>query len=78
MSHAARQSLFPGNLPGASDPAYLAATTEVTLSDAIKAKAEELNYDPVTIYHWLRNHIQWQPAWGAMQTADLTLSTQGV
>ncbi|HEY5604472.1 MAG TPA: transglutaminase-like domain-containing protein [Gammaproteobacteria bacterium] len=65
-----------GNLPGASDPAYLAATTEVTLSDAITAKAAELNHDPVTIYHWVRNHIQWQPAWGAMQTADLTLSAQ--
>jgi hypothetical protein len=65
-----------GNLPGASDPAYLAATTEVTLSDAIKTKAQELNYDPVKIYHWVRNHIQWQPAWGAMQTADLTLSAQ--
>lgn len=29
-------------LPGASDPAYLAATTEVVLTDAIRAKAAEL------------------------------------
>ena len=61
-------------LAGANDPAYLAATPEVTLSQAIKDKAAALNYDPVTIYHWVRNTIEWQPAWGAMQSADLTLS----
>jgi len=63
-------------LPGASDPAYLAATPEVTLSQAIKDQAQSLNYDPVTIYHWVRNNIEWQPAWGAMQNADLTLSAK--
>jgi len=63
-------------LPGASDPAYLAATPEVTLSQAIKDQAQALNYDPVTIYHWVRNNIEWQPAWGAMQNADLTLSAK--
>jgi hypothetical protein len=36
-------------LPGASDPAYLAATTEVVLTDAIQAKAQELVPDPVKI-----------------------------
>ncbi|MCI0507638.1 MAG: hypothetical protein L0Z73_16220 [Gammaproteobacteria bacterium] len=51
------------NLPDASDPACLAATTEVTLSEAIQAKAQELNHDPVKIYHWVHNNVQWQPAW---------------
>ncbi len=63
-------------LPGASDPAYLAATDEITLSDAIATKAAELNHDPVAIYHWVLNNTQWQPAWGAMQDADLTLAAQ--
>ncbi len=63
-------------LAGANDPAYLAATTEVTLSDAIRAQAEALDHDPVNIYHWVRNHIAWQPTWGAVQDADLTLSSQ--
>lgn len=63
-------------LPGASDPAYLAATTEVTLSPAIQAKAAELHNNPVEIYNWVRNNVQWQPTWGAVQDADLTLSAQ--
>ena len=63
-------------LPGANDPAYLAATTEVTLSPAIQAQAAALNYNPVQIYNWVRNNVQWQPTWGAVQDADLTLSAQ--
>ena len=63
-------------LPGANDPAYLAATTEVTLTPAIKAQAAALNYNPVQIYNWVRNNVQWQPTWGAVQDADLTLSAQ--
>ncbi|HEV2331618.1 MAG TPA: transglutaminase-like domain-containing protein [Gammaproteobacteria bacterium] len=63
-------------LPGANNPAYLAATTEVTLSPAIQAQAAALNYNPVQIYNWVRNNIQWQPTWGAVQDADLTLSSR--
>ena len=63
-------------LPGASDPAYLAATTEVTLSPAIQAQAAALHNNPVEIYNWVRNNVQWQPTWGAVQDADLTLSAQ--
>ncbi len=63
-------------LPGASDPAYLAATTEVTLSEAITAKAAELHHDPIQIHNWVRNHIEWLPSWGAYQSADLTLSSR--
>lgn len=64
------------HMPSAQDPAYLAATTEVTLSPAIKAKAAALNYNPVEIYNWVRNNVVWQPTWGAVQDADLTLSAQ--
>lgn len=63
-------------LPGASDPAYLAATTEVTLTDAIKAKALELGHDPVKIYQWVRNNVEWLPTWGATQDADVTLGSK--
>ncbi len=62
-------------LVGANDPAYLAATAEITLSQAIKDKAAELTYDPVKIYQWVRNNIEWLPTWGAYQSADLTLSS---
>jgi hypothetical protein len=60
-------------LAGANDPAYLAATTEVTLTPAIEAKAAELEHNPVKIYQWVRNSIEWVPSWGSIQGADLTL-----
>lgn len=63
-------------LAEAGNPAYLAETTEIVLTQAIKDKAAELNHDPVKIYHWVRNHIEWQPTWGAIQNAELTLSAQ--
>lgn len=63
-------------LPGADDPAYLAETIEAQLSPKIRAKAESLGYDPVMIYHWVRNHVEWLPTWGAVQDADLTLSAR--
>ena len=63
-------------LAEASNPAYLAESDEIVLTQAIKDKAAELHYDPVKIYHWVRNHIEWQPIWGAIQNADLTLSAQ--
>ncbi|MBI3546323.1 MAG: hypothetical protein HY081_06980 [Gammaproteobacteria bacterium] len=63
-------------LAGASDPAYLAATTEVVLTDAIRAKAAELEHNPVKIYNWVRNNVEWLPTWGATQDADVTLGSQ--
>jgi hypothetical protein len=63
-------------LTGATNPAYLAESDEIKLTPAIRAKAAELNHDPVKIYHWVRNNIVWQPTWGGIQAADLTLSAQ--
>ena len=63
-------------LTGANNPAYLAESDEVKLTQAIKDKAAALNHDPVKIYHWVRNNIIWLPSWGGIQSADLTLSAQ--
>ncbi len=63
-------------LPGTSDPAYLAATAEVTLTPAIQAKAAELGHNPVKIYNWVRNNVEWLPTWGATQDADVTLGSK--
>lgn len=63
-------------LPGAADPAYLSSSAEIVLTDAIKAKARELDYSPVKINQWVRNNVEWTPTWGAFQNADLTLSTR--
>ena len=62
--------------PSAQNPAYLAATTEVTLTPDVVAEASALNGNPVAIYNWVRNNVQWQPTWGAIQTASQTLSSQ--
>lgn len=63
-------------LAGASDPAYLAETDEVILTQRIKDQALALNYDPVKIYHWVRNNVEWQSTWGAIQDAELTLDAR--
>ena len=67
--------IFDG-LPGANNPAYLEATTEILLTDAIKAKATELNHNPVKIYQWVKNNVEWLPTWGAQQDADVTLGSR--
>jgi len=63
-------------LAGASNPAYLEETPEVRITDAIEAKAAELDHDPVAIHAWVRNNVAWIPSWGATQSADHTLSSQ--
>lgn len=74
-SVAERAAFDVGQLPGASDPAYLAATDEVRLSPAVVAKAAELGDDPLRIYDWVRNQVAWTPTWGAKQTSDVTLGS---
>jgi len=64
------------DLEGANDPLYLAETDEVQLTQSIKNKAAELDYDTVKIYHWVRNNIEWLPSWGAIQDAELTLEAK--
>ncbi len=63
-------------LPGADNPAFLSATPEVVLSDAIKAKAAELNHDPVKIFNWVHDNTEWLPTWGAIQNSDMVLQSQ--
>ena len=64
------------NLPGASNPAYLAETDEIKLTQTIRDQAQALNYDPLQIYQWVRNNIEWQPTWGSVQNSELTLSAK--
>ena len=76
VQYASHGGFTYGNLAGASNPAYLTETDEVKLTDAIKAKALELNHDPVKIYNWVHNNIEWIPSWGAMQDSDITLGSK--
>ena len=53
--------------------ADLAETDEVQLTPEIRAKAKELGNNPVNIYNWVRNNIEWVPTAGAIQSAQDTL-----
>ena len=75
-SYAALGDFKYDTLAGASNPDYLATTDEIVITQAIADKAEELNYDPVQIYNFVRNNIEYIPTWGAVQSADLTLGAK--
>ncbi len=60
--------------PGGPIQADLNATIDAQLTDAIRAKAEELDSDPVKIYQWVRNNIRFIPSHGSIQGADYTLA----
>lgn len=62
----------PGQAPTDAD---LAATPDIQLTPAIRAKAAELGHNPVAIHNWMRNTVQWLPTWGSIQGADGTLKT---
>ena len=49
---------------------------EIQFTDAIKAKATELNHNPVKIYNWVRNNIEYAPTYGSIQGADYCLQTK--
>ncbi|MDR0273907.1 MAG: transglutaminase-like domain-containing protein [Burkholderiaceae bacterium] len=63
-------------LPDFSNPQYLASAGEAEITADIKAKTQELNSNPVQIYEWVRNNVEWQPTWGGQQTADMTLDVK--
>ncbi|WP_321529743.1 transglutaminase domain-containing protein [uncultured Desulfuromonas sp.] len=56
-------------------PIELSETIEVQFTQDIQAKAAELNHDPVQIYNWVRNNIEFVPTWGSIQGAQMTLET---
>ncbi len=59
--------------PTAAD---LAETVEVQLTPEIRAKALELGNNPVKIYEWVRNNIEFVPTWGSIQGAQMTMLTK--
>lgn len=57
-------------------PADLAETEDVQISNEIKAMAQSLDNNPVEIYQWVRNHIEFIPTYGSIQGSQLTLANQ--
>jgi hypothetical protein len=60
-------------LPTADD---LAETIDVQFTPEIQAKALELSNNPVKIYEWVRNNINFVPTWGSIQGSQQTLLTK--
>ncbi|MEN8135668.1 MAG: transglutaminase-like domain-containing protein [Thermodesulfobacteriota bacterium] len=61
------------DLPTAKD---LDPTIDVQMTEAVIAKAAELGNDPLKIYEWVRNNIEFAPTWGSIQGADYCLQTE--
>jgi transglutaminase-like putative cysteine protease len=71
--------LLTSGIIAATDPPApedLAETIEVQFTPDITAKAAELDHDPVKIYNWVRNNIEFVPTYGSIQGAQMTLETQ--
>ncbi|MBI5675884.1 MAG: transglutaminase domain-containing protein [Nitrospirae bacterium] len=56
--------------------ADLAQTIEVQFTPEITAKAEELQHNPVKIYNYVRNNIEFVPTYGSIQGANMCLQTK--
>lgn len=63
-------------LANPASPADLAETIEVQFTPEIRAKAQELGYNPVKIYNWIRNNIEYVPTYGSIQGANMCLQTK--
>jgi hypothetical protein len=61
------------NLPTPED---LVENIEVQFTPEIQAKAQELGNNPVKIYNWVRNNIEFVPTYGSIQGAHMTLLTK--
>jgi hypothetical protein len=77
----AASELRPGLLAQAAlgltpTPEDLAETEDVQITPAIKFQASVLHHNPVDIWNWVRNTIEFVPTYGSIQGSQLTLETQ--
>lgn len=63
-------------LPATPTAADVAPTEDIVLTPAIQAQAAALNHNPVQIYNWVHNNIEFLPTYGSIQGADMTLQTK--
>ena len=63
-------------LPATPVPADTAATEDVQITQPIRDLAATLNRNPVQIYNWVRNNVQFIPTYGSIQGSDMTLQTK--
>ena len=61
---------------GPPTPADLAETVEVKFTPEIQNLANSLDKNPVKIFNWVRNNIEFTPTWGSIQGAQLSLENR--
>jgi transglutaminase-like putative cysteine protease len=59
--------------PAAAD---LSETVEVQFTPEIRQLAQSLDHNPVKIFNWVHNNIEFIPTWGSIQGAQLCLETR--
>ena len=60
----------------APGPEDLAETIEVQFTQKIQDLAAQLDHDPLKIYNWVRNNIEFAPTYGSIQGADVCRMTK--
>ena len=63
-------------LPTTPTPADTAPTEDVQITQPIKDLATSLGNNPVKIYNWVHNNIQFIPTYGSIQGSDMTLQAK--
>ena len=56
--------------------ADLAETADVQFSQPIKDLAAQLEKNPLKLYEWVRNNVEFVPGYGSLQGADMCLQTR--
>ena len=69
--HEAKPAIIPGQAP--PGPADLAPTTDAQITPEIQALAAQLNLDPVKLFAFVRNTIEFQPYFGSLKGSQGTL-----
>jgi hypothetical protein len=57
-------------------PDDLAENEDVQITQAIRDQAAALHHNPVEIYSWVRNSVEFLPTYGSIQGSDVTLQTK--
>ncbi len=76
MSLSVGQASISQLAPDAPNAADLQETEDVVLSPAVRALATSLNNNPVQIYNWVRNNIEYVPTYGSIQGSEMSLQTR--
>jgi transglutaminase-like putative cysteine protease len=63
----------PSAMPTPDD---LAQNEDVQITQAIRNQAAALHHNPVEIYNWVHNSIEFLPTYGSIQGSDLTLQAK--